>query len=75
MRGTIEYLSKVQQSGSDLGTILKSFLMVLYWFLYYLSKSTFFEKKRVPRPVLDRSWADLGRQRAPKGGLLGHKLG
>ena len=63
------------RSWADLGPILGSVFVVLYWFLYYLVEIDVFEKKMSQ----DLSWDDLGTiwvaKGLQKGRLWGHKLG
>ena len=63
------------RSWVDLGPVLGSFLVILYWFLYYFVEIDVFQKKSSQ----DVSWDDLGPIWPPKGaqdgGLLGPKLG
>ena len=53
------------RSWADLGAILGSFLVVLYWFLYYFVEIDVFEKSRFKTrlgTILDR----FGRQKGSK---------
>ena len=63
------------RSWVDLGPVLGSFLVILYWFLYYFVEIDVFQKMWSQ----DVSWDDLGSIWPPKGdqdgGLLGPKLG
>ena len=60
------------RSWADLGPVLGSFLVVLYWFLYYFVEIDVFEKNRLktclgpilgrfgsPRGVQDKAFGDL----------------
>ena len=79
IKKTIVFLVRLKavlgRSWADLGAILGSFLLILYWFLYYFVEIDVVEKITFQDP----SWTDLGPIWAPKGlqdgGLLGPKLG
>ena len=70
-----EKKSSQDPSWADLGFISGSFLLILYWFLYYFVQIDVFEKKWSQ----EASWDDLGSiwvaKRGPRRGLLGGKLG